>query len=176
MKDLLYIFLEGDNDELFFRKIIIPKLEKKYYSIVIYQYAREKKSKIKEFIKSINSMKSEYIFICDFNDSPCNSSKKEKIKNKIRNINLDKIFIVKKEIESWYLAGLSNYNFKKFKIKPLTLTNKISKEQFNNLIPKKFDSRIDFLLETLNLFSIKIAKQRNNSFDYFHKKILTNIY
>ncbi|OGW18585.1 MAG: hypothetical protein A3G93_11920 [Nitrospinae bacterium RIFCSPLOWO2_12_FULL_45_22] len=38
---------------------------------------------------------------------------------------------------------------------------------FNRLIPNKFDSRIDFMLEILKYFSMGIAKQKNKSFSYF---------
>jgi hypothetical protein len=44
------------------------------------------------------------------------------------------------------------------------------REQFNGLIPKKFDSKIDFMSEILKRFSIRIAKQKNRSFGYFLKK------
>jgi hypothetical protein len=53
---------------------------------------------------------------------------------------------------------------------PFSSTEDISKKQFNNLIPKGFDSRIDFMLEILKYFSIKIAKQKNKSFRYFLQK------
>jgi len=40
------------------------------------------------------------------------------------------------------------------------------------LIPKKFTSRIDFMSEILKKFSIEIAKQKNNSFQYFVEKYM----
>ena len=84
--------------------------------------------------------------------------------------------IVKKEIESWYIAGLSDTNLKKLKIKLTAkgkkgdITGNMTKEKFNKLMPKRFDSRIDFMLEILNQFSLNTAKKRNKSFSYFISK------
>ena len=58
----------------------------------------------------------------------------------------------------------------KLKIKKLASADNITKEKFDALIPKKFTSRIDFMLEILKNFSIEIAKQKNNSFKYFIEK------
>ena len=81
-----------------------------------------------------------------------------------------KIIVVVKEIESWYLAGLDNKVCKQLKIKNFPNTEKVTKEEFNSLIPKKFTSRIDFMLEILKNFSIEIAKKKNTSFRYFVEK------
>lgn len=78
--------------------------------------------------------------------------------------------MVVKEIEGWYLAGLGNTEAEKFKIRTFSETDTITKEQFNALIPKTFDSRIDFMLEILRIFSIEIAKQKNRSFRYCIEK------
>ena len=82
----------------------------------------------------------------------------------------DKIIVVIKEIESWYLAGLDNEVCRQLKINNFADTDNVTKEKFNALIPKKFTSRIDFMLEILKNFSIEIAKQKNNSFRYFVEK------
>ncbi|MDI6767583.1 MAG: hypothetical protein QME52_12240, partial [Bacteroidota bacterium] len=49
-------------------------------------------------------------------------------------------------------------------------TDDTTKEQFNRLIPEKYDSRIDFMSEILNNFSFKTAKRKNRSFKYFIEK------
>ena len=85
----------------------------------------------------------------------------------------DKIVIVIKEIESWYLAGLDEKQCKELGIKSFQETNDITKEQFNSVIPTKYDSRIDFMAEILKRFSIETAKSKNNSFQYFIEKLQT---
>jgi len=166
----LFILVEGNNDERFFEKIIKPKLEKKYNWVKIWRYANKKKEKIDNFIKSIKAMNADYIYVTDINNSPCVTAKKQKIQNKLRNIGEDRIIVVIKEIESWYLAGLDDIAFQKFKIPNFSATDEITKEKFDSLIPKKYDSRIDFMLEILKFFSIEVAKHKNRSFRYFVEK------
>jgi len=76
---------------------------------------------------------------------------------------------VRKEIESWYLAILDDGKCKEFGV-PSFRTDDVTKEQFNGLIPKKFDSGIDFMREILKSFDIEIAKRKNRSFKYFAEK------
>jgi len=166
----LFIFVEGNNDERFFERVVKPKLEEKYNEVKLWKYAQVKDTKIDSFIKSIKAMKAEYIFVADINNTQCVTAKKQEIQSKFKEIDKNKIIVVVKEIESWYLAGLDSASCKQLKIRCVENTNSITKEQFRALIPKKFDSEIDFMLEILKLFSIEIAKQKNMSFRYFFEK------
>ncbi|HWP30273.1 MAG TPA: hypothetical protein VNK96_00895 [Fimbriimonadales bacterium] len=83
---------------------------------------------------------------------------------------MDKIVVIVKEVESWYLAGLDDDSYKRLGMKCFNVTDDTTKEQFNNVIPRKFNSRVDFMIEILNLFSIEIAKRKNKSFKYFCEK------
>ncbi len=168
----LFILVEGLNDKRFFDKIIKPKLKKKYDSVEVIQYANLKKEKLKRFLRSIEKMKANYLYVGDINSTSCVIKKKQKIQGKFRNIDKGKIIVVIKEIESWYLAGLNDKNSKKLRIRFLKNTEKVTKDQFKMLIPKKFDSEIDFRLEILKFFSIETAKQKNKSFKYFVNKML----
>ncbi|HUW86051.1 MAG TPA: hypothetical protein VMV55_04150, partial [Methanoregula sp.] len=49
----------------------------------------------------------------------------------------------------------------------LSFTDELTKEDFNHLIPRKYDSRIDFMFEILKYFSIDTARQKNHSFRFF---------
>ncbi len=166
----LFIWVEGEDDIRFFNKIIKPMFETNYDSVEIISYAGLKKKIVYNFFKGIKAINADYIYVTDINNTPCITVKKKKIQNKLKNINKDRIAVVVKEIESWYLAGLSNTEFKNLKMSIPNTTNNITKEQFNDLIFKKFDSRIDFMIEILKCFSIKIAKQKNKSFKYFIEK------
>jgi len=166
---LLFIWVEGNDDERFFRKILIPRFQEKYDTVKIIRYATMKHEKIDNFIKSIKAMGADYIYLTDINDSPCVTAKKEETQKEHPNIDKNKIIIVIKEIESWYLAGLDNKAGKQLKIKNFANTDNVTKEKFNAVIPKKF-SRIDFMSEILKNFSIEVAKQKNRSFQYFVEK------
>ncbi|MHC4361138.1 MAG: hypothetical protein ACYSTN_10185, partial [Planctomycetota bacterium] len=84
---------------------------------------------------------------------------------------INNVIVIVKEIESWYLAGLDSKNCKKLGIKVFRKTDNITKEQFDKLRPRKFNSRIDFMIEILKRFSMETAKRKNKSFDYFIAKI-----
>ncbi|MCK5177827.1 MAG: hypothetical protein KAQ92_08945 [Candidatus Aenigmarchaeota archaeon] len=113
---LLYIWVEGNDDVRFFEKIIKPIFEKKYDSIKIIKCAGKTKEHTNNYIKSIESMKDDYIFVRDINSSPCVTIKKEKTQKIFKKVDKNKIIVVVREIESWYLAGISDENLKKFKM------------------------------------------------------------
>ena len=79
---LLFILLEGDDDERLFEKIVKPLLQERYSTTKFWKYSQQKQEKIVNFVKSINSMKADYICVRDFNDAPCITAKKEKINNR----------------------------------------------------------------------------------------------
>ncbi|NUU95801.1 hypothetical protein XO10_05830 [Marinitoga sp. 1135] len=163
----LFVFVEGNDDERFFEFIIKPKLSNRYDLVQIIKYSEEKKEKIDNYISSIKQMKADYIFTNDIDNVCSIKNKKNEIKTKWKNIDEEKIFIVIKEIESWYLAGLSDEKCKLLKIRIVKNTDEITKEEFNNIISNKFESRIAFMVEILKNFSIEIAIQKNKSFKYF---------
>jgi hypothetical protein len=119
-------------------------------------------------------MNANYIFTADIDRAKCISTKKDYIKSKVTNIDLSNIVVVIQEIESCYLAGLDDDSCKSLGIKlKENTTDFITKEDFNRLIPKKFQaSRIDFMIEILNLFNINIAQERNSSLKHFCEKYL----
>ncbi len=99
------------------------------------------------------------------------SQRKEKEQVKYSNcFDSTKMIVIKEEIESWYLAGISAKNLGLFKIKPFTDTEAVTKEDFERLIPKNFTSKIDFMIEILKGYSIVEARQKNHSLAYFMKK------
>ncbi|KYK33412.1 MAG: hypothetical protein HXS48_25745 [Theionarchaea archaeon] len=136
MAGLLFILVEGNDDERFFKRIINPVFQEKYSSVRLWKYSKKKLEKTKRFIKSIKSMNADYIYTADINEAPCITFKKEDVIQK-SGIEEDKIIIVVKEVEGWYLAGLSAENSKRLGISEIKDTNKTTKEDFNRLIPKK---------------------------------------
>ncbi|NIM16884.1 MAG: DUF4276 family protein [Candidatus Aminicenantes bacterium] len=170
----LYILVEGNDDERFVERIIKPEFEKKYHSVQVYRYAAQTPQKIENFIKSIIAMKANYMILTDIDHSPCVTHRKKLLKaKKIKNrlVGDDKIIVVIKEIESWYLAGLDQAALKKLGISYHDKgTDTLTKEQFDRLISAKYVSRIDFMQEILENFRLETAKQNNKSFKYFIRK------
>lgn len=171
MGSKLFIFIEGDDDEKFFDRIIIPMFANKYDTVKLWKYAQEKNERISKFLKSINAMNADYIFVSDNDASPCITDRKQRIENDFQNIDKNRILVVVREIESWYLAGIDDESSENFGIKSFSNTEHINKIAFNALKPKRFNSRIDFMSEILKLFCVDTAKMKNGSFSYFIEKL-----
>lgn len=179
---VLYIFVEGLSDTKFVEGVIKPLFIETYSLINIIEYAPKKNEYINNLLKSIEGMKADYIWLADINSKPCVTSKIDAIKNKYKSANIDekKIVVVKKEIESWYFAGLDKKSSDKLNVTNYTSTDDIYKEGFLNKLPDKYkvviESKeqisIDFNVEMLKHFNIETAKSKNQSFKYFMEKFV----
>lgn len=165
--------VEGPDDKNFFTKIVQPKLMNFYSSIKFIEYSGWKFKKRRQFIKAIQAMTAAYLYVSDNDQSPCISDRKQKVTEKIENLEKDRIQIVVEEIESWYLAGLDEDKSKLLHIKYLKRTDKVTKERFRELRPKRLTTNIEFMAEILKAFSIDVAKEKNQSFKYFCEKHLS---
>jgi hypothetical protein len=167
MKKRLFILVEGEDDIRFFGRIVKPLFVSRYDSVEIIPYASIKRVKVNNFLKSVRQMKNDYIFVADIDTERSVRDKKQILYYHFSNIDGKSIVIVIKEIESWYYAGLSRESILAFGIPDLSSTDTLTKEDFNHLIPRKFDSRIDFMFEILKYFSLDSARVKNNSFRFF---------
>ena len=112
-------------------------------------------------------MKADYVFLADINRQPCVTAKKRKLTDHFPELDDDRTVVVVMEIESWYMAGAEDRACRRLGLQPSRSTDTLTKEQFSELVPKRFDSRVDFMAELLKCFSIETAKGRNRSFRYF---------
>lgn len=175
----LTIFVEGEDDVLFFNKNILKLFHQKggYDEINVVKYQETGTKRFLQHLQFINRFDGNYIFISDFDFRPCITSKKnDRIKEFTREnfdkLDDNKIFIVKNEIESWFLAGVDNTQPIFRNIDVPKDTEKTSKDYLERMLKKtKFDSRVDFFIEVSNYFNYDLAMQRNDSFRYFLKKL-----
>ena len=165
----LFIWVEGADDYEFFSEIIEPYL-KGLYPITIVEYSRLPKFRIKAYFNSIKAMNADYIFVADSDEVPCITQKLDKLEQIYPFCKRRNMQVVVKEIEGWYIAGLSKKSSEQLKLKSFHDTNSLTKEQFNQLIPSKYDSRRDFMSELLKRFSMQTAVSKNKSFRYFVEK------
>jgi hypothetical protein len=170
----LFVWVEGPDDLRFFKWVVQPVLETKYRSVQVVQYSEETPAMVKNFLRTIAQMGNAYIFVSDADDAPCITSKKARLKEKFGDaLDEAKILVVKREIESWYFAGLNAKKVRALGIRHnYPYTDAISKEDFNNAMPGRFTSRTDFMIEILKVFSLEEAKGRNDSLRYFVEKYL----
>ncbi|HCZ06690.1 MAG TPA: hypothetical protein DHV12_06115 [Thermotogae bacterium] len=169
----LFTFVEGNDDERFFNKIVVPVLKEKFDDVRLVQYAQMKKERIRSYIRSIVSAGWDYVYVTDMDDSPCVTAKKRQVQNEFPEIDPQRIAIVIREIESWYLAGLSLNKARELKLGKLPKnTDGVTKEHLSSMIPRN-SSRVNFMIGLLDNFSLETAKRRNKSFKYFFEKILS---
>ena len=126
-----------------------------------------------KYIRTIlNKENWDYICACDIDTSACYPEKKRSFISKNILIEEDKIVVVIKEIESWYLAGIDNDFLRSIRAGLIDRNcNEITKEIFNNLIPKKMPRAI-FLNKILENYNTDLAKRNNSSFLYFLRTFL----
>jgi len=167
----LWLLVEGDDEQRFF-EALKRVFENKYDFVQTWRYAVEPRRRIKNVLKSIEAMNSEYFFLKDLNKSPCVTARIESVENEFgERIDTSNLVIVVKEIEGWYLAGLDDRSCRELGLESISNTDDVTKEHFDNLIPNKFDLRVDFMFEILKRFSVETARQKNKSFGYFMSRI-----
>jgi len=167
MKKRLFILVEGEDDVRFFGRIVKPRFVHRYDSVEIIPYACIKREKVSRFLKSVTQMGNDYIFVADIDTERSVRDKKQILYYRFADINGRSIVIVIAEIESWYYAGISPESAQSLGVAPCESTETLTKEDFNRIMPPKFDSRIDFMFEILKTFSVETAVKKNASFRFF---------
>ena len=163
----LTLFVEGKDDIHFAKVVLFPLAVHMYDYVDIYEYAQKTYSATREFITTIlRTDYWDYLFIVDFDQGPCVTLRKERIVSRYGNLDSGRVLVVKREIESWYLAGLDQDSCAELGIPFLGNTDDITKEQFDGMIPNRFEDRTDFMVEILNRYDVETARGRNESFDY----------
>lgn len=165
MIEELHIFVEGSTDSLFVKEVFNDVLLKICNRYTIVEYANKEDKKIKKYIATIKKVPNwDYIFIADQDGK---LDKKNKILLKYSNLDDDKVFISVYEIESWIIAGISEKIIKKHKINfSSSNTSNITKEIFNNIIPKRMD-KLEFISYVLSDYNLKNAVNLNESLNIF---------
>ncbi len=168
----IYLFVEGNDDALFFSSLIVPLLKDQYDDVEILQFAQMKKIRSVKFVESINMLGFDYLVFADMDEEATLAQKKRKLQMRFENVPFHKMIIVVAEIESWYIAGLKKEKAIEWKIEEIEQTELVTKEIFNQLYFKRFNSRLDFMQEILKEYDYELAKERNASFNYFFKTFI----
>lgn len=165
MIEELHIFLEGPTDSLFIKKVFDDILLKICNRYTIVEYASKENKKINNYIKTIGKVPNwDYIFIADQDGK---LDKKGKMLLKFDNLDENKVFVSIYEIESWIIAGISEKTKKKHKINfTCSDTSNITKEIFNNIIPKRMN-KLEFISYVLSDYNLKNAINLNESLNIF---------
>jgi hypothetical protein len=168
----LVVWVEGDRDKRFFETIVTVRLAAAFDLVLIREYGQKKRAEINRLFDAMSHQGFYRTFVTDMNSAPCATVRKQKVKDHYPALKDREIVVVSKEIESWYLAGLTADGETALKVKCPASTDNLAKEDLDRLRPSRFDSDLDFLLELLKSFDATVARKRNKSFDYFHRRFL----
>ncbi len=163
----LFLFVEGNDDERFFAKVIVPLFESRYRSVHIVKFACMKRASVCRLVTGIHRMKDDFLVFADIDNEPGVKAKKHLLMERFCALDSRDIIVIIREIESWYLAGLDEAAERDLSLPHHHATDALSKEYFNSRIPRRFASRIAFMLEILARFSATVACRKNRSFHYF---------
>lgn len=171
----LFLFVEGDDDERFFRSVVAPLLHNAYDNIQFVKVGWLKKEKVRAFLRSIEAMKADYILVHDLDWLPCASAARDRILKIHPQVNPDRIQIVKAEIESWYCAGIpADHPWSSLPIGRCPETSVVTKEAFEAAVSREGPSRLFAMLSLLESFDREAAAQRNESFRRFLRKFVAS--
>ncbi len=170
----LFLFVEGDDDERFFQRVIVPFFEKRYDNIKIVTYAKRKKDYLEKFVRSMRSMGADYLIVRDLDWHPCVTAAKESLLQRCPQAEPGRIQVVKAEIESWYCAGIpeGDRDWGNLSVARTADTEPITKENCLTAMATGKPTLLPALLSLLERFDRERAASRNASFRYFLGKHL----
>jgi hypothetical protein len=168
----LVVWVEGDRDLRFFEVVVKPRLALAFFQVLVKTYRQMKRVDVNRFLHTFSRQGFGCIFVADLNSAPCVTSRKQKLKEHYPGLMDDDIVVVSREIESWYLAGLTTDGATPLKVECPASTDRLTKEDLDRLRLPRFDSELDFLLELLKCFDATEACKRNKSFEHFQRRFL----
>jgi hypothetical protein len=177
---ILTIFIEGKFDRILFDHKIKHEIEARYdCKVEPFPYRKEDKREVNSYIDLINHSPrtKKYIFLADLDKSSTVLKRKHELIKTYTKLDESKIVIVCKEIEGWYLGGLSRdsaivlrLDLKKYDVLD---PNVISKSQYQKIKPNHIKTHYLFYLKTAKIFESIIASQRNTSFKTFSLTLIS---
>ena len=166
----IYVFLEGQDDVEFYEAIFSRQIKRKGILDHKIPYSNKPVRDVNRLLKAVKTWeKCEYIFFADFNSSECYQMKKARLMGSYPNLESGNIIIVKREIESWYLAGVSDRIAKDMGLFGIEDTSEITKKEFR----RRLKGQKEYVIkgEILAAYNTHVAKKRNASFLYACNRI-----
>jgi hypothetical protein len=174
---ILTIFLEGDRDSILFHHKIKHYIEDHDIKVEIIEYSQKDKKFINSYIDLINRNRTtkKYYFLVDLDNCHSITDKKNELMEIYNRLEESRIIVVCKEIEGWYLGGLSQISAQNLQIDLQKFNsldpNTVTKSQFQRLKPKQINKLRVFYIFSAKLFDQIVAKERNLSFSSFHSRL-----
>ncbi len=163
----LNVLVEGSDDVRFFERVLVPVLAKRYGSVRLVPYACLRHTAVDRLLRSFARLGEPYVIVADIDTEPSVRAKKRVVLGRFEEAESSAIAVVVMEIESWYLAGADDAILAGAGLSPLSSTDGITKEAFNAMIPRRYLSRVGFMLDLLEGYSLERGAGRNRSLAFF---------
>ncbi len=143
----LFLFVEGDDDELFFRSVILPLWARSYDDVQFVPFSGLKREKVRAFLRSVRAMEADYLWVRDLDQYPCVTAAKQAVQQIYSQIDPARIQVVKVEIESWYCAGIRAHDTELGALDIATCpdTQTVTKEAFELAVSQRRVPRVPAL-------------------------------
>jgi len=167
MGKLLHVLVEGDCDEDFVNAVIHPWLvgRGRYDEVIPFKYANRRKQVVEDYVWVVTRRGEDLLCLTDLTHARCVPERmRQLIDHEIGTFDPAMVFVVVKEIEGWYLAGVDSSGCRKMGIRYEGRTDQLKKEDFNGVIAKsKFRPRSACRYEMLKNYDLELAATRNGS-------------
>ena len=166
---MLWLLVEGADDSRFCDAVVKPAFGSTYNHVATWEYSQRKPSERAKFLRSIGFIDADYLLFGDIDERPCVTSTKETITNRFAGLTWDRIVVVRREIEAWYLAGLDEASLCDLGLDRVRNVDEVTKEQFDRIVGGKVN-HTSTMVEILKRYDVEVARQRSLSFRYFWQK------
>ncbi len=163
----LNVLVEGPDDVRFFERVLVERLKNRYDAVRLVPYACLRRTAVDRLLRGFAHLGEAYLIVADIDNEPSVRAKKRVILNRFEEARPGAIAVVIMEIESWYLAGADDGFLGQCGLLPLPSTDYVTKEGFNALIPRPYLSRVGFMLDLLDGYSLERGAERNRSLAFF---------
>lgn len=168
----LVMLVEGADDRRFVEQIVFPRLHS-WSQRIVKEYAQLSRPELEAIIRVYNISGWNYFILGDKDASPCISQRKSSLSERFGGVPQDKIIVVERTIEAWYLAGLSPDNHLRIEVpRDIDSCNKQKFEQVAQPIRKKSgDTILQIKNRLLEEYDWQLALNRSRSLRYFATKL-----
>lgn len=161
---MLHCFIEGQDDETFFKHILLQSDE-----VDFYQFSQKTVMQVNRYLKTLKQIGEPYLFFAD-SDGNSPNIKKNKLIQKYSELDMGNIYVVQYEIESWLLAGINKEFGDRHKFKAYyPNTNLVTKEMFLKCTSMCVETKLMLMLEILSEYNYFLATERNDTFEIFFR-------
>jgi hypothetical protein len=165
---ILALFVEGLDDERLVGRLTELGVFEGYDHVKVFPYASRSPEATRKIFQALRAnVNADYLFFCDCDGAPCISKRKEKVLERYPFLDSARVIVVRRMIESWYVAGVCRATCRVLGIGYLQRTDMVGKTEFSDLIRPAFASRVDAVIVLASHFELVEAEKRNESFRWF---------